>query len=126
MTCFWDGVISILYRENKEVKQHDIKGFIKLLKNNNKETRNVRWNNTEILTEKNYKENMKWIENIDENAINHGYDCSICDPVLLLICEIFKINIIHNYNGYNIKYKYNSDENIKTYRVQSNHNHFWV
>ena len=47
------------------------------------------------------KENYNAIKNYNINKINNGHLCSTCDYFLLLISEIFEVNINHNY----IKYK---------------------
>ena len=44
------------------------------------------------------------IKDFNENNINQGYDCSSCDPFMILLCELFKININYDYNGNNIQY----------------------
>ena len=96
MTCFWDALRSRLHlnKSNQEFIQH--------LKNNNK-TVSVLWNG-EILSKKQQEENIEHIRDFNENSINNGYDCSICDPFLILVCELYNVNINHSYNGYNMKY----------------------
>lgn len=125
MTCFWDGLLNLLKHDFKQFQQYDIKMFIKFLKENIKQEYNVSWNDF-LMSNKQTTETNQSIEHIDINAINHGYDCSTFEPVLFLICEILKINIIHDYNGVTLKYKYITTENIKTYKVYSNNNHFWI
>ena len=44
------------------------------------------------------------IKDFNENNINQGYDCSSCDPFMILLCELLKININYDYNGNNIQY----------------------
>ena len=102
MTCFWDGLLRNLYHEdltllnsNKNINNID---FILLLKKNNKLCENVKWQNN-FLSKKLLEENYEMIKDFNENNINQGYDCSSCDPFMILLCELFKININYDYNG---------------------------
>ena len=116
MTCFWDGL-----RKGLNINKSNSE-FIIYLKSNNT-------NNLDIiccdcnLSKKQLDENFQHIKEYDENSINNGYDCSTCDPFLILISHLYNININHNYNGYMIKYINNAECN--TILFQSNSNHFW-
>ena len=103
MTCFWDGIIRDLTQEDLQLLNSDKninnKDFILLLKKNNKICENVKWQE-ENLDEQLLKENHEMIKDFNENNINQGYDCSSCEPFMILISELFKINIHHNFNGY--------------------------
>ena len=59
--------------------------------------------------------------------MSQGYDCSICDPFLILICELFIININHIYLGNKIDYtnKKNVFNNNYTITIQSDKGHMW-
>ena len=72
-----------------------IPDFIKILKNKNIKTNNL---NVKIkINRKTIEENLTHINDFPINTINGGYFCSTCEPFLLLISEIFSINIIHNF-----------------------------
>ena len=125
MTCFWDGLLRNLYHEdltllnsNKNINNID---FILLLKKNNKLCENVKWQNN-FLSKKLLEENYEMIKDFNENNINQGYDCSSCDPFMILLCELFKININYDYNGNNIQYMI--DNSRKTINYSSNQSHF--
>ena len=129
MTCFWDALISSIKNEDfhnifnyeYNLRPHP-KEFVSLLKNKNIITNNVLWNNTE-LSKQQLDENFHAINQLDDNSINNGYDCSIFDPYLFLICEILEITIEHNYNGHLITYKHK--KNIRyLLKFKSNTNHF--
>ena len=96
MTCFWSGILSSLNTDDfnyiNEPSKPNIKNFIELLKRNNIDTKNVLWQNTK-LTPKQLEENKEHIRDFNIENINSGYLCSICDPFLLLIACIFKVNI---------------------------------
>ena len=125
MTCFWDGLLRnlvhedlILLNSNKNINNID---FILLLKKNNKLCENVKWQK-ENLSKKILEENYEMIKNFNAKNINQGYDCSTCDPFMILLCELFKININHDYNNNNIQYRI--DEARKTINYKSNQAHF--
>ena len=125
MTCYWDGLLRSLDQEdltllnsNKNINNID---FILLLKKNNKLCENVKWQNN-FLSKKLLEENYEMIKDFNENNINQGYDCSSCDPFMILLCELFKININYDYNGNNIQYMI--DNSRKTIKYSSNQSHF--
>ena len=126
MTCFWDGIYRKLTDEDMKLinsnKKINIKEFINLLKNNNKICNEVKWQ-SEYMSELLLKENFKMIQEYDINNINNGYLCSTCDPFIILICEIFKVNINHNYN--NIIINYTIKNSRKTLNFKSNKSHFF-
>ena len=99
MTCFWDGIRSKL---NINTNNSD---FISDLKNKNNKRHEIKWNNIEF-TKKQLEENYQHIKDFDEKNISNGYDCSVCDPFLILICDLFNISIIHNFNGFIINYHF--------------------
>ena len=125
MTCFWDGILNCLEKKDFYDLGIDFKPtptyFIKLLKKNNKICSSVKWNN-EYLSEQFLNECVESINNLDINKINNGYFCSTCDPFLILICKLFKVNIFHKYLN-NIM-KYEEKNNLKAIHVKSNKTHF--
>ena len=104
MTCFWDGIIRSLTQEDLQ------------LLNSNK---NINNKDFILLLKKNYE----MVKNFNENNINQGYDCSSCDPIMILLSELFNITIHHNFNGNIIKYTY--IEPRKTINYKSNQSHFY-
>jgi len=126
MTCFWDGLLRNLYPEdlillnsNKNINNID---FILLLKKNNKLCENVIWQK-EKLSKKILEENYEMVKIFNVNNINQGYECGTCDPFMILLCELLKININHDYNGHNIQYNINDAR--KTINYKSNQSHFF-
>ena len=127
MSCFWDTLI-------KKIRVEDIqrilsinithpRDFAEALKKKNCKTNNIVWNTNE-LSEKEKEENMTHINDYNSSTIQNGYLCSICDPFLLLITEIFCIEIIHHYNNNIIYYKHSEIVNY-TITIYSNNNHMW-
>jgi len=126
MSCFWDTLI-------KNIKKDDLTNILNItttkpldfcngLKGMNCKTENVLWNGGRI-TEKQYEENIEWINEYQTNTISNGYDCSIFDPFLFLITEIFQIEIQHHYNGTFIQYQYKNPR--YSIKIQSNKGHMW-
>ena len=127
MSCFWDTLIKNIKSEDLEeildLKTKKPTDFCSALQLKNCKTENVRWNENE-LTEKQYEENIEWVKNYQTNTIGNGYDCSIFDPFLFLIVELFKIEIHHLYNGTMIHYQYNGDVKYIIH-IQNNKGHMW-
>jgi hypothetical protein len=107
MTCVWIGILSrlsiqeinkCLYPYNNLNRKPSEKEFVALLKTNNKPTVDVLWNGLEI-SEKMLHENLEWIRDYNIDNIYQGHDCSSADPFLMLISQLFCVDIHHNYNN---------------------------
>ena len=125
MTCFWDGLMKGLEKNDFEklhFKKTNRIDLINLLKQKNTETTNVLWNDKKI-HKKELEENYIAVKNYDTNNIGNGHLCSTGDYMLLLICEIFNVNIYHKYLQNTMKYeKSNNKINL---HFQSDKGHFW-
>lgn len=125
MTCFWKGLMQCLNKNDfnliQSVKPKKEIDFVKVLKKKNKITENVTWQN-EILSEKFKQECFQCIQTFDINSIYNGYLCSTCDPFLILVSELFCVNINHSYCGHTILYK--NKKSSRIFYVSSNKNHF--
>jgi hypothetical protein len=97
MTCVWTGIINALKLKFTPLE------LLKHVQDHNIKTNDILWNG-QILTDRMYEENIEWIKSIDPNNINHGYDCSTCDPLLFLIAQLYNVSIKHNYNNTMIHY----------------------
>ena len=133
MSCFWDTLI-------KKINTNDIKTILKItnidpktfsnaLKNENIKTNNVLWKGGDVsekqsLSEKQKTENFDHIKEYDINTIKNGYLCSTFDPFLILICELFNIDIHHKYNGHMIIYEYKDESKYQIY-IENNSGHMW-
>jgi hypothetical protein len=118
MSCVIDGIIEALKVDYTQ------KGFLKYVKSKNCKTINVLWNDEE-LSDKQLDENYEHIKNLTMDDITNGYFCSICDPLLILVAQIYKISIEHEYMGEIINYDYNGGGNNDKIFVASNSCHFW-
>ncbi len=98
-----------------------IQNFLMRLKEFNCKT-NIKWNGQE-LSNKQRLENMERINELELEEIENGYLCSCCDPVLLLVSELYKTNIDHDYNGHIMKYRV--DKPVKKLYFKSDYGHFW-
>ena len=85
-------------------------------------TENIKCND-EYLTELQLIENFEWIKNIRKPL--KGYDCSTCDPLFFLVCQLYNVSIHHNYNGHMIKYQNMNDVKPYIIRLKSNSEHMW-
>ncbi len=127
MTCFWDGLIQSLddkYYSLFNNNKPDVLTFIQYLKNNNILCYDIYCNNN-ILSIQFLNECKESINNYDINSSWNGYLCSTCDPFLILYSQLFKSNINHKYNGYEIKYDNFIYKENKTLYFESNISHFW-
>ena len=128
--CFWNGILCKLNDEDykfanfyfNKTKDNRAISLIEQLKSKNLKTNKIQWQNT-LLSKKELEENFEHVQNFNIKSINKGYDCSSCDPFLLLITEIFQLEIIHQYCGNNISYK--ADKPRKKILFYSNRGHFW-
>ena len=130
MSCFWDAILNKIKIDDFNKLNYSgnpgPKEFADLLKKQNRITENVLWN-SQLLTKQQCKENYEHIQNYQSSQVNQGYDCSICDPFLILICELLNININHTYLGNKIDYtnKKNVFNNNYTINIQSDKGHMW-
>jgi hypothetical protein len=115
--CFWNAVIKL-------TDQNSIHNLFNHLKENNILCLNV-VHNDKLLTEKEQYELIMWIteRNIDQE-IGNGHDCSTCDPYLVLICQLYKVNIDHVYCGHLVTYRHTNPKDDTIHRFTSNKSHF--
>ena len=87
MSCFWNSLLNTIKIEDKNTYFYTFNinltphNLVVILKEINKITENVLWNNIE-LTEQQLNENKEAIDNYDKNKINDGYYCSTFEPIL--------------------------------------------
>lgn len=124
MTCFWDGILYHLttddYKKFKFRKPSTARELCSYLKHHNRRTPSVMWNN-ESLMDKQMDENFEAIS--QHTFSNDGYDCSISDPFLFLVSELFKVNIVHDTCCSLIRY--DCENSIRVLHFVSNKHHFW-
>lgn len=125
MTCFWDGIFRKLNTDDWKFigyKPIDIKSLIKLLKSKSKHMNNVVWQGGH-LEKKFVHEAINDIKEYKIETISGGHLTSGCDVFLLIICELFQVDILHHYNGNLIKYK-NKKGGRRTLTFNSTKSHF--
>jgi hypothetical protein len=109
MTCVWDSIIRGIpiecFRSYNFAIKPDAMTFVKFLKNNNKKVSFITVNDQDIKN-KEREENYKAVKELNIKTVNQGYFTSSKDPFLILICELFRCSIYHNYRGHLIKYEH--------------------
>ena len=130
MSCFWDSLIRSISNEDKEQFFNTVvnvplnpHNFVVILKEVNKYTENVLWNNQE-LTKQQQEENKEAINEYNKDLTSAGYYCSTFDPFLFLLVEYLEIEINHNYNGTMIIYR-NKKNNRYIIKISSDKGHCW-
>tara|TARA_B100000900_G_C20572030_1_gene713628 strand:+ start:115 stop:498 length:384 start_codon:yes stop_codon:yes gene_type:complete len=126
MSCFWDNILISLNDEDYNyigLSKMNNYNFIRFLKNMNEEVNEVLWNDIK-LTDKQIEENLIHIDDYPVKEIENGYLCSICDPFLLLICHLFRVNIEHIF--LDTKQMYTIRDARRTIQFKSNESHFSV
>lgn len=128
MACFWIGILKNLeiddFKKSLGIKHKPMcKEFIQLLKNNIILINNVKCNN-ENLTQQFINESMEHIKKFNVKKINKGYQCSPCEPVLILISELFSVNICHCFNGKTI-INYTNPNATRTIYLSDNGKHMF-
>jgi len=127
MTCFWDGILQALDNSDFQVvgcnNSLNRNQLINLLKTKNVEIEDITWNGHK-LTKQEIKEHFDAIKTYDITKITNGHLCSSCDSFLLLICNLFDVNIQHLYMNVAINYK-NEKKSRRTLNFASNGGHFW-
>ena len=114
MTCVWNGLI------HKLKLNMSPNNLCEKIKKENKITENVSVGGV-MLTENQKKENYERVSIISN--ISNGYDMSTCDPLLILISELYSVNISHKFNQYEISYV--NTQATSNIDVCSNNHHFW-
>lgn len=128
MTCFWNGIIQHLNKEDLELinykhNKHDIQQFIihlKTLSQNN--SFNITWQN-QNLTNQEKQELKTFIQEYNIKNINQGHLTSSCDPFLCLLADTLKCKIEFNYCNHKILFQ-SKDQVRKTFKFKANRGHF--
>ena len=130
MTCFWNGILASLTTENfnfigldrKKYRKPEI--FIQLLKDRNEfiNAWHVNWNNTP-LSNRETIEIKQSIKEYDIKGIHRGHLTSTCEPFLILVSQIFHVNIHHKFINVPITYTFLHSPR-KTLKFKNNRGHF--
>jgi hypothetical protein len=119
MTCVWDSILKALKFETK-VTPSRFCGYLIL---HNCLTPDVTVNDEKI-TSKQLEENFMHISALDPEQIGEGYLCSTFDPLLILVCQLFKTAIVHNYlRKHQIIYRSSKNTTNKTITLNSDKGH---
>ena len=120
MSCVADAILRTIPWNEQHAKPSDPVALFKWLKSKNRKPVQVTWNG-EKLTKQQMEENVQAISNMKLEDATSGYYTSCFEPMFFLLCEIFKINIDHNFNGVNIKYCHKTSKITKCFSSSSSH-----
>ena len=127
MTCFWDGILRSLdkgdfqFAMQRNTKPNKTE-LIRWLKHANYCANDIHWNN-QALSKQELEEHRKAIECYKIADIRSGHMCGACDSFLLLIAQLFHVNIQHSYMNNLITYT-NKKNARKMLRFVSSSTHF--
>jgi hypothetical protein len=133
MSCVWNGLLQAIKVDYATCEDNVLKtkilalttySLLKLLQYNNKYTHDVKWCGN-YLSPKQYIENHTHIKTLNESCIPNGYDCGTCEPLLFMVSDVFKVDILHMYNSNAMTYTYVGDQSRLKYVFGSNNGHFW-
>ena len=99
MTCVWDSLVAGL-RGLPDAPASPAQ-LLLAVQTNNAPPRNVTRNNTPF-TERQCAEVFDAISVTKISA--SGYDCAACDPLLAAVCQLYTVNINHNFGGACMRY----------------------
>ena len=126
MTCFWDGIISSLDKDDLDIlgltvipKPAELALRLKQL---NKKTNQVYWEGQPLRFNE-IEENYIHVRDFLHYNVINGYLCSICDPFLCLLSQLLKVNINHKYLNHTVHYTINNSRKI--FHFSSDRGHFW-
>jgi hypothetical protein len=129
MTCVWTALLAGLPADLfPGARKPPPEMFVSMLQAANRPTVRVCVNGRH-LSDRNIDENMEWVRNLDPRGVHGGYQCSTADPFLLLVCELFHVNIEHSFTGLShgqwvqSTIRYTHDAPHRLLRVISNQGH---
>lgn len=121
MSCVWDAILLALKHHKLVKAKTNIDTLVQYVKAQNTLVNNILWNG-ESFTDKQVTENYERIKEL--RHVNNGYLCSSCDPLLILICHIYGINIVHHIMGHIMTYQQRDKSGIQI-NFESDNEHFW-
>jgi hypothetical protein len=125
MTCFWNGLIKSLDKEDCDIlglKDRSIYTLIDRFKALNCPTLDMKWQNMSI-TSSQIDENMTHITDYQKSEAPRGYLCSTFDPFLFLLSFLLKKPIHMSFCGSDIKYESNTHTRTPL-KYRCNRGHF--
>ena len=108
MTCFWAGLCGALKDCQLIAPTTSEAELIRFLKSNNATTPEVAWvgpDGAETMTRARLDENYAHVRDWDAETAPDGYLCGACDPFLMLVCDLFRRNVEHDYLGCRFEYR---------------------
>lgn len=138
MSCFWNGILKQLRIHRKDLPllfqpvPSNATELVIFFKKNNIDATNVEVNGMR-LTENQVKENRNAVQvGYRAEDVDKGTLVSTFDPILILLCQLTRMDICHMYMKNMVTYKYINEENgeetrknVPVLEFHSNRGHFW-
>lgn len=96
--------------------------LVRALKENNSGTPDVRWQGQSLSTQE-QGENARWIREYDEARIGEGHLTSMCDPFMILLCQLLRVSI--KYKGDRSEVVFSVENSRREWTVCSSSTHMW-
>ncbi len=132
MSCFWDGLLqSVTDQDFQRLglkldldsdRPRTPKKLITWLKRHNTSFQGS-WDG-QSFSRQQQRENREWIDSLDPSQSHNGYLCSSCDPVIALWCQLFQLEILHQYLGHSHRYLPSNNSSIRKIKFKNTRGHF--
>lgn len=127
MTCVWQSILHGI-REDADADaflggRRSPRDLVEALKGRNAATPDVKWQG-ETLSEQAQRENQEWIRDYDVGGIGGGHLVSMADPFMLLLCQVLRVEIVHN--GAHGSVRMGVDNPRYAIRLSSDGGHMWA
>ena len=126
MTCVWDSLLRHIVMDAHSM---DVLGgprspfeLVRALKERNSVTPDVRWQG-QLFSAQEQGENAQWIRDYDETRISYGHLTSMCDPFMVLICQLLHVSI--KYKGDRSDVVFTVEGSRREWTVCSSSTHMW-
>ena len=126
MTCFWDGLLRRLTKDDWKFVNHKVitspKMFVGFLKSNMKDAKNILFQNLHLPVQF-QREIVRDVQQYDERFIEQGHWTSACDPFLIAVCVIFRLSITHRFAGNTVTLQHTNARRVL--QCRSSRTHFY-
>ena len=126
MTCVWDSLLRHIVTDSHSMNvlgcPRSPGELVRALKANNIGTPDVRWQG-QLFSPQQQGENAQWIRKYDETRIGEGHLTSMCDPFMILLCQLLHVSI--KYKGERSEVVFSVEGARREWTVCSSSTHMW-